>query len=656
MNLKQYAAGLLIFLAIGGSIFAQDTFQGGKGADPGELATILKSPDQSIYNKTYACKMAALQGKANVVPVLAKYLGDPKMSHPARIALRQIPGPEAGKALCESLKTVKDLQLIPGILRTIGERKEASSVSAVTPFLSNSNRSIFSAAVFALGKITGKEAADALEKAWGKADPSQKTILVSGLTACAVKADLNDAKRIFSAIKNDKDLHSRQRSIGIQRLFLLSGEAEREKILAEVFRSSDKYLFQTGLQLAGYISKEKISDILTTGFDKYDNAQKILILTTLQNYKCKKSADFSYKIATTPGDIDLRIAALRTLGKVGDVTYADGLFKSAAVAAQSKIPWDVVVQHLVCLGKIDDPKLDDVVVKMLEKKEGFLRSFMLNLAADRRLRASLPIFLEEISKSKDKWDRIAAVSGCVNTMNTTEIPKLLALIKDKPKENQESIREVILRLVHDTNNREQAAQVLEEVIPTADKENKTVLYRALTYTRSAIALKLFRDVIIKGTDVDLQDEVLKALGEWPEYNAAPVLLEAAKVIKIDRLQIRAVRAYIRIIRQMQLGGEHRVLLAQTILPYIKRAEEMQLLLAAIGRSDSKKALAFVKPYLDKPEFKETVCISMFEICKQLNISEPEVIETLKHVEKITTNKKLKEEINDLIKGLVVQRH
>lgn len=656
MNLKQHIIGLLIFLAIGGTLFAQDTFSGGKGADPEMLATILKNTEESIYNKTYACKIAALQGKANVVPILAKYLGDPKLSHPVRIALRQIPGPEAGKALCESLKTVKDLKLVPGILRTIGERKESSSVKAIVPFLNSSDQSVFSAAVFALGKITGKEATTALEEAWAKADASHKAILVSGLTACAVKSAPQDAKRIFSAVKNAKDLHSRQRSIGIQHLFLLSDDKEREKILAEAFASSDKYLFQAGLQLDGYISKEKISNILIANFDKYDKTQKILILTTLQNYKCQKTADFSYKIATGSDDIELRIAALRTLGKTGDVTYADGLFKSAAIAAKSKIPWDVVVQHLICLGKIEDPKLDALVVKMLEKKEGFLRSFMLNLAADRRLRAALPIFLEEISTSKDKWDRIAAVSGCVKTMNTTEIPKLLTLLKDKPKENQESIREVILSLVRDTNNREQAAQVLEKIIPTADKENKAVLYRALTYTRSAIALKLFREIIIKENDVNLQDEVLKALGEWPEYNAAPILLEAAQVIKTDRLQIRAVRAYIRIIRQMQLGGEHRVLLAQTILPHIKRADEMQLLLAAVGRSDSKKAIEFVKSYLDKPEFKETVCLSLFEICKQLNISEPEVIETLKHVEKITANKKLKEEINDLIKGLVVLRH
>ncbi len=655
MKIKKCILGLLIVLTVSGYVFAQDYFTGAKGAKPDELAAILKDPAESIGNKTNACKIAALQGKADVVPVLSGYLGDSKLSHPVRIALLQIPGPEADKALCDSLKTVKDLSLIPGILRTLGERKNASSVSSVIPFLTSDNLSVYSAAVFALGKITGKEAADALENAWKKADPKHRSILVSGLIACALKADPENAKRIYNSIRTAKDLHPRQRSIGFQRLFIISNNDERQKLLTEAFAAPEKEFFSAGLQLAEFISNDQLAKILIGDFDKYDKTKKLAVLDILKNYKSKVSAQFVYDIAVTPGDVELRLGALKTLGRVGDASFADGLFKSAAVAAKSAVPWDVVVLHLFCLGNIEDPKMDEIVIKMVNNHEGFLWSFMLNLAAARHLRACLPVYLKEISTSKDKWDRIAASSACANTMKTTELPILLELQKGKPKENQECIREVILRLVRETNNRELTAQVIEKILPTADRESKAILYTALTYTRNNIALKIFKEVI-KGSDKGLQDEVLKALGEWPDYHAYPVLQEAAKTVKDERLQIRAVRGFIRIIRQMQLGGEHRVQLAQSILPYIKRSEEMKLLIEAVGRSDSPKAIEFVKPYLDQPEYKETACISMFHIGKCLNITDPKIISMLENIEKITANKVLKEEINDLLKGIVVKRH
>ena len=53
----------------------------------------------------------------------------------------------------------------------------------------------------------------------------------------------------------------------------------------------------------------------------------------------------------------------------------------------------------------------------------------------------------------------------------------------------------------------------------------------------------------KSTDAQLQDISSRLLGEWMTEDAAPVLLELAK-IPSNPYQVRALRGYIRIARQL----------------------------------------------------------------------------------------------------------
>jgi HEAT repeat protein len=138
--------------------------------------------DHSRDAKDYVCRKLMAIGSAASVPTLAAMLGDANMSHMARYALERIPGAEAGQALRDALaKVAPELQV--GVISSLGARQEDAGVEALAGQLSSSNAAVAKAAASALGAIRSAAAAEALGKAT-LADGA-KSAAVDASMACA---------------------------------------------------------------------------------------------------------------------------------------------------------------------------------------------------------------------------------------------------------------------------------------------------------------------------------------------------------------------------------------------------------------------------------------------------------------------------------------
>jgi len=127
-----------------------------------KLAEVLKT-DVSRVAGEYVCRKLILIGSAQSVPVLAALLADEDLSHWARSTLEHIPGPEAVRALRESLPRLSGLQKT-GVVISLGMRRDGKSVSALATLLKDANTQIAGAAATALGNIGTAEAAKVLLK------------------------------------------------------------------------------------------------------------------------------------------------------------------------------------------------------------------------------------------------------------------------------------------------------------------------------------------------------------------------------------------------------------------------------------------------------------------------------------------------------------
>ena len=111
-------------------------------------------------------------------------LTDEKLSDMARYALERIPGAAADKALVKALPAAKGNAQI-GIVNTLGERGCRAAVGEIAKLTGSSDAVLAGAAISALGKIGGDEAAAALSEAKDSAPDALKMTVYDACLKCA---------------------------------------------------------------------------------------------------------------------------------------------------------------------------------------------------------------------------------------------------------------------------------------------------------------------------------------------------------------------------------------------------------------------------------------------------------------------------------------
>lgn len=146
------------------------------------LIAVLKS-DAPRDAKDYACRKLMIVGTAAAVSALAELLPQEKHSHMARFALERIPANEAAAALRDGLaKTNGKLKV--GVIASLGARRDAASVAALSALLTDTDEQIVRAAATALGDIATAEAAKALADL-KPAGAAAKSAAIDARLACA---------------------------------------------------------------------------------------------------------------------------------------------------------------------------------------------------------------------------------------------------------------------------------------------------------------------------------------------------------------------------------------------------------------------------------------------------------------------------------------
>lgn len=145
------------------------------------LLGVLKS-DAPLDAKQYVCRKLMILGTVASVPTLSRLLSDKQLAHMARYALERITAPEAAAALRDSLSKLAGALKV-GVITSLGTRKDAASVPALSELLGEGDFAVARAAAFALGSIRTAEAAKALSAS--KPAAEVKTAVTDASFACA---------------------------------------------------------------------------------------------------------------------------------------------------------------------------------------------------------------------------------------------------------------------------------------------------------------------------------------------------------------------------------------------------------------------------------------------------------------------------------------
>jgi len=572
--------------------------------DQAKLIDVLKSAAPPS-EKAIACKRLAICGREEAVPALAALLPDRELSSWARIALEVVPGEAADAALREALGQLHGRMLV-GVINSIGVRRDAKAVDALVARLKDADTAVASASAVALGRIGGEAAAQVLEASLASAPEGVRSAVAEGCILCAERAGAAgktaDALRIYGAVA--KASVPMQRILEATRGLILVQGSAGVPLLSEQLRSTEKSRLALGLRVARELSAPEVTKELIAELSKAPPQRQTLFILALADRGDKAALPAVLHAAKT-GEEDVRSVALRALVRLSDTACVPVLLETALGANEELARTAVAV-----LADMPGAEIDKDLADRLARAEGKLRRVLIELAGRRPIVAATAS-LRKAADDPDAPTRAAALTALGATIEFGDLDVLVQRVA-QPRDGEDAAvaEEALATACQRMPDREAAAAKLIAAMPSAAIPVKCRFLEILTRIGGREALQSLAAAVREG-EPQIRDTASRLLGEWMDVDAAPVLLDLAQKATDDKYRIRALRGYIRLVRQFDMPDAQRAEMCRTALQTAQRTAEKRLILEVMGRYPSPAMLSLALEATRIPELKkEAVAVAM----------------------------------------------
>lgn len=588
-----------------------------------KLIAILTS-EAPPADKALACKQLALCGTKDAVPALAPLLADEHLASWARIPLEVIPDPAVDVALREAMGKLNGRLLI-GVVNSLGVRRDALAVAPLAEKLKDNDAEVASAAAVALGRIGGDDAAKALEAALASTAPAVRSAAAEGCVLCAEKllaADKADeAAKLYDQVRK-ADLPA-QRVREATRGAILARKAAGVPMLIELLKSDDKQMFNLGLTVARELPGKEATEALAAELAKAAAERQPLLVLAIADRGDAAGLPAMLEAAKSGPD-SVKAAVVKVLKRLGDASSVPLLLEAAASENAA-----LAASAAEALAGLKGKDVDAEIVARLPKAQGKTRLVLLQLVGDRVLTAAVPEAIKAAADT-DVQVRLQALQALGYAVEFKDLSVLIDRVAKTPENADEAqaAEKALKAACQRMPDGEACAAKLVAAMAAAKTPAKVNLLETLSALGGKKALEAVA-AAAADSDADIQDAGSKLLGEWMSLDAAPVLANLAKTSREAKIQTRAVRAYIRLLRQFPMPDEQRAEMCRTAMAISKRDAEKKLVLEALERYPSLENLQLACATAKSATLKDDAKKAALGIAKKLGEDKPQVQQLIK---------------------------
>ena len=449
----------------------------------GKLIEIIKS-DASHKEKADACRHLAIIGTKKAVAPLAALLGDEKLSHMARYGLEPIPDAAVDEAFRDALGKLKGRPLV-GVIGSIGVRRDAKAVAALSKLQHNSDRDVAQAASRALGSIGTSDAAKALTRAM-IADSLRHNTLArqEGLLRCAerlaVEGKRSEAIGIYDHLRGLPAAH--QVRGGAVRGAILTRGSDGVALLSEYLQNKDYIMFSAAVQAAQEMEGREVTKALTDGMKGLSADNQTLIILALGKRGDAAALPALSGLAKS-GEKSVRIAAIKAMPDIGDASAVPIL---AGLMGDSD--GDISNSAQEALAALPGRGVDAAIMEMLESSDKSQRLTALEMIKRRRM-TNVAGALLKATKDRDESVRTASIRMLGDLGGEVEFGVLIDLLLEAKSSAEIRAAERAL-----------STTCMREAKPSAGKVTiLKAVYRGIDGARSADVTKKVAEMVKAGS-------------------------------------------------------------------------------------------------------------------------------------------------------------
>ncbi len=321
--------------------------------------------------------------------------------------------------------------------------------------------------------------------------------------------------------------------------------------------------------------------------------------------------------AARQGSWDARLAAVRVLGRVGDASAVPGLLEAAQAGGE------LGPAAIESLADLKGAAVDEGIARGLAEAEGTLRAVLIELVGRRGIRSAVPVLLEDVD-SEDAEVRVAAISALGMTAEFAHLDVLIrSLVEAQTEAEAAAAKTALLLACPRMPDRDETSAKLLAALPGAEAQAKAAILDLLGVVGGPKALAGVVAAAQSGDDA-LEDAATEVLGRWMSADAGPALLELARRGS-EKYRVRALRAYVRIARQLDVPLEERIVMCEKALEVAQRDAERSLVLEVLQRYPTAAGLKLAASQLASTSLREDAATTTLAIAEKVLADDPAAV-------------------------------
>jgi HEAT repeat protein len=569
--------------------------------------------------KVNACRrLAAVGGQESIAP-LAALLADSELAHAARMALEAIPDPAAGEALCAALPNLTDLPLV-GAMQSLAARREAAAVSDLGRYLNDADPQVVAAACTALGTIASPEAIALLENGRSSIIDAARTewglAVLRGVSVLRQRGSDDQALRLCHLLRESAvPPHVRQAAT---RFAVLIQPVEAGPLLQELLTAQDSASFAMGLTVSRELTEPSVTQTLLKCLGTLAADRRVQVMRTLGDRGDVAARDALLEYARANDQVT-RTAALAALGQTGDASVIPLLLDAIGDADAG-----IVVAARHALVSLQGESVDAAISEALSGATGPLRVVLIDVIGARQIKSAAGQ-LKLLVDDPDAATRLAALTALGQVIDPPDLSVLTVRLPTATDDKERAAIQQSLRVAcRRASDRDACVRELKGAAGLLGEDFQPFLIELLAVVGNAAAREAIESHA-RDRDDAIQDAASGALGRWRTPDVAPALLELARAARQEKIRIRALRGYLRVIRQMDLTDADKLTMYRQAQDAATRDEERLLAVETLGRIPTPEALAEAIKQLESESLRAAACAAAVSIAEPLAASQPAAV-------------------------------
>lgn len=573
------------------------------------LAAVLGDGGASDAARWFAARQLSRVASDAEVGTIAPLLRRSDTVDMARYVLERLPGYQAQQALLDGMRNTRGETRI-GIIDSLGERGDPSAVAHLRRLSGNGDSATMRAAIVAMGKIGGDEAANATRWCAENIRYDLRPVATEAFLRCADKF-LAEGDRERAAIMYEYVyIPAEKTELRMAALRgLLQAEPERapERII-DTLLNEEPEMKNVAAESISLIDDEAGITALAEALPRLPAEYQAHVLDALARHPVPSGREATIAAARNANG-RVGSAAIGALSAYGDAETITMLLRLAASGDES-----VREAARSSLVRMEGPIVNDRLAQAAISPDNGIRAEALHAITGRRAEEALPIVLRACEREVGGI-RVLALESLGSIATVKELPFLVDQFKRAESvEDRAAANGAIVATAKRLGPGEARIQpIVKAMSGGRSSENDIALINILGQVGDDAAIPALLNAA-KNRDGAVREAAVRALGRWNSPGALDALREIMAKAKTPAEERLAVDGYLRLLSiESDRGVEETLALYQALTVRPLSAEQKRQLLSGLAALEDGRALPLAMRYVADPEVEAEAAVAIGQL-------------------------------------------